>query len=428
MVNCDYYMKNKASTKKFILSNKEKLLFQGSSIFKPKIIKDLIPKGLSIYTFNAGFKKVYDDLLIIIFDRAVSSFSVFSKTTTPSAPIIWNKKNNSNKTKALIINSGNANAHTGNDGLKIIDKYVEILNRKFNCKKKEVLICSTGVIGEIFDPNLISNKILLINNKKKGSLLDAAKTITTTDTFPKIIIKNVKIDNTFFKIYGIAKGSGMIQPNMGTMLVNIFVEAKVSVSILKKIVKINLENTFNSISVDNDTSTSDTLSIFSLNLCNINLNKKNNFIKLNKYINQIMKDLALQVIKDGEGITKLIEASVTGAKSKKQAKNIAFSIVNSPLVKTAISGEDANWGRIIMAIGKSRENIIQDKIKIYFGSYLLCKSGKINPKINILKINKYMKDKFIKIRVDLGIGINNHKVYGNDLSYDYIKINSDYRS
>ena len=428
MVNCDYYMKNKASTKKFILSNKEKLLFQGSSIFKPKIIKDLIPKGLSIYTFNAGFKKVYDDLLIIIFDRAVNSFSVFSKTTTPSAPIIWNKKNNSNKTKALIINSGNANAHTGNDGLKIIDKYVEVLNRKFNCKKKEVLICSTGVIGEIFDPNLISNKILLINNKKKGSLLDAAKTIITTDTYPKIIIKNVKIDNTFFKIYGIAKGSGMIQPNMGTMLVNIFVEAKVSVSILKKIVKINLENTFNSISVDSDTSTSDTLSIFSLNLCNINLNKKNNFIKLNKYINQIMKDLALQVIKDGEGITKLIEVSVTGAKSKKQAKNIAFSIVNSPLVKTAISGEDANWGRVIMAIGKSRENIIQDKIKIYFGSYLLCKSGKINPKINILKINKYMKDKFIKIRVDLGIGINTHKVYGNDLSYDYIKINSDYRS
>ena len=428
MVNCDYYMKNKASTKKFILSNKEKLLFQGSSIFKPKIIKDLIPKGLSIYTFNAGFKKVYDDLLIIIFDRAVNSFSVFSKTTTPSAPIIWNKKNNSNKTKALIINSGNANAHTGNDGLKIIDKYVEVLNRKFNCKKKEVLICSTGVIGEIFDPNLISNKILLINNKKKGSLLDAAKTIITTDTYPKIIIKNVKIDNTFFKIYGIAKGSGMIQPNMGTMLVNIFVEAKVSVSILKKIVKINLENTFNSISVDSDTSTSDTLSIFSLNLCNINLNKKNNFIKLNKYINQIMKDLALQVIKDGEGITKLIEVSVTGSKSKKQAKNIAFSIVNSPLVKTAISGEDANWGRVIMAIGKSRENIIQDKIKIYFGSYLLCKSGKINPKINILKINKYMKDKFIKIRVDLGIGINTHKVYGNDLSYDYIKINSDYRS
>ncbi len=421
-------MKNKTSTKKFILSNKEKLLFAGSSIFKPKKIKDLIPRGLSIYTFNAGFKKVYDDLLIILFDRTVNSFSVFSKTSTPSAPIIWNKKNNSNITKALIINSGNANAHTGKLGLKVIDNYVLVLSKVFNIKKGEVLISSTGVIGEIFNPKLISDKISQIKNKKKGSLLDAARSITTTDTFAKTAIKKVNIDNNTFKIYGIAKGSGMIHPNMGTMLVNIFVEAKVSVSMLKKIINKNLEDTFNSISVDSDTSTSDTLSIFSLNLCSINLNKKSNFYKLNKYIRKIMQDLSMQVISDGEGISKLIEISVNAGKTKKQSKNIAFSIANSPLVKTAISGEDANWGRLIMAIGKSGENIIQDKIKIYFGSYLLCRSGSINPRINISKIDKYMKNKVIKIRVDLGLGKINHTVYGNDLGYKYIKINSDYRS
>ncbi len=244
------------------------------SLFKPKKIKDFNPKGLKIYTFNAGFKKKDKDLLLIIFDRIINVCSVYSKTSTPSAPIIWDKKNNKGKVKALIVNAGNANAHTGNDGLKIIDKYVKVLTKKIQCKADEVLVSSTGVIGEKFNPNLISTKLEKFNLKSKNSLLDGAKSIMTTDTFAKVSIKNINLDKKSFKIYGIAKGSGMIQPNMGTMLVYIFLECKVSKQIMKRFLKINLDKTFNSITVDSDTSTSDTLMMFSVSNKIINLNKK----------------------------------------------------------------------------------------------------------------------------------------------------------
>ena len=198
------------------------------SIFKPKKIQDFNPSGLNIFTFNAGFKKKDKDLLFIIFDKIINVCCVYSKTSTPSAPIIWDKKNNKGRAKALIVNAGNANAHTGKDGLKIIDKYVTALTKKIECKPQEVLVSSTGVIGEKFNPNLIINKFEKINSKNKNSLLESAKAIMTTDTFPKVSIKNINLDNESFKIYGIAKGSGMIQPNMGTMLVYIFIECEIS--------------------------------------------------------------------------------------------------------------------------------------------------------------------------------------------------------
>ena len=187
------------------------------SLFKPKKIKDFNPKGLKIYTFNAGFKKNDKDLLLIIFDRIINVCCVYSKTSTPSAPIIWDKRNNKGKVKALVVNAGNANAHTGKNGLKIIDKYVKALTKKIECKTNEVLVSSTGVIGEIFNPNLITNKFVKLNFKNKESLLESAKAIMTTDTFPKVSIKNISLDDKSFKIYGIAKGSGMIQPNIPTL-------------------------------------------------------------------------------------------------------------------------------------------------------------------------------------------------------------------
>ena len=198
----------------------------------------------------------------------------------------------------------------------------------------------------------------------------------TTDTYPKISIQNVKIDNIKFKIYGIAKGSGMIKPNMGTMLAYIFIEISVSKKILERLLKYNLDNTFNAISVDSDTSTSDTLVLFSLNKKKVNLLKNKNLLVLNEAIYKIMRDLSLKVIQDGEGLSKLIKVNVQKSKSKNQAKNIAFSIVDSPLVKTAIAGEDANWGRVIMAIGKSKERIEQNNLKIFFGKNLVCENGK----------------------------------------------------
>ncbi len=397
------------------------------SLFKPKKIKDFNPTGLNIYTFSAGFKKKDKDLLLIIFDKIINVCCVYSKTSTPSAPIIWDKKNNKGKAKALVVNAGNANAHTGNDGLKIIDKYVNALAKKIKCKTNDVLVSSTGVIGEKFNPNLIINKFEKINSKNKSSLLESAMTIMTTDTFPKLSIKNINLGNQSFKIYGIAKGSGMIQPNMGTMLVYIFIECEVSKQLMKRLLKNNLDNTFNSITVDSDTSTSDTLMIFSISKKNINLNKKNIKI-LNHKLYELMHDLSLQVIKDGEGVSKLIRVNIFNARSKIQAKKIAFSIANSPLVKTAVAGEDANWGRVIMAIGKTEENINQNKIKVLFGNNIVCENGSISKKIDIRKLDDYMKNKTIEINVKLNIGKFYHTVYGNDLTHEYLKINADYRS
>ncbi len=397
------------------------------SLFKPKKIKDFNPEGLKIFTFNAGFKNKERDLLVIIFDKIINVCCVYSKTSTPSAPIIWDKKNNKGKAKALVVNAGNANAHTGKQGLKIIDKYVNSLIQKIGCKANQVLVSSTGVIGEKFNPNLIINKFEKLNFKNKNSLLHAAKAIMTTDTFPKISIKNIYLDNQSFKIYGIAKGSGMIQPKMGTMLVYIFIECVVSKQLLHRLLKNNLDNTFNSITVDSDTSTSDTLMMFSVGNKNINLNKKN-FQILNYEMYDLMNDLSLQVIKDGEGISKLIRVNVLNAISKNQAKKIAFSIANSPLVKTAVAGEDANWGRVIMAIGKTEEKINQNKIKVLFGNNIVCENGSISKKINIRKVNDYMKYKTIEINVKLSLGKFSHTVYGNDLTFEYLKINADYRS
>ncbi len=421
-------MNNNSSTRDLKLTKNERLFLESNSFFKPRNYKNIKPKSFDIYTFNAGFKKKLDDLLIIIFKEKVNTACVYSLTSTPSAPIIWDKRNNKGKTKALIVNAGNANAHTGIKGIKIIDKYVNSLSKFIGCKKSEILVSSTGVIGEIFDPLLIINKISKIKEKNKNSLLDAAKSIMTTDTYPKISIRKFQIKNQIFKIYGIAKGSGMIQPNMATMLAYIFIEANISNIILKKLIRNNIEDTFNAISVDSDTSTSDTLMLFAINNNQIDLTNKKNLDKLNLCLHDVMKDLSLKVIKDGEGLSKIIKVNVLNCKSKIQAKNIAFSIVNSPLVKTAIAGNDANWGRVIMAIGKSRENIDQNIIKVFFGENLVCKNGSINKKLNTKKINKYMKNKIIEINVYINKGKFNHTVYGNDLTYKYIKINAEYRS
>ena len=421
-------MNKKSSTTELKLTSNERLSLNNKINLYPKKYINFVPEGLQLFTFNSGFKKQLDDLLIVVFDQVVNCKSVYSKTSTPSAPIIWDKKNNKGNVKALVVNSGNANAYTGSKGIQVINEYVDYLCSKIKCKKSEVLVSSTGVIGEIFKSTKIIKNIAKIYKTKNTSLLNAAKSIMTTDTYPKISIQNVKIDNIKFKIYGIAKGSGMIKPNMGTMLAYIFIEISVSKKILERLLKYNLDNTFNAISVDSDTSTSDTLVLFSLNKKKVNLLKNKNLLVLNKAIYKIMHDLSLKVIQDGEGLSKLIKVNVQKSKSKNQAKNIAFSIANSPLVKTAVAGEDANWGRVIMAIGKTEENINQNKIKVLFGNNVVCENGSISKKINIRKLNNYMKNKTIEINVILNLGKYFHTVHGNDLTFEYLKINADYRS
>ncbi len=421
-------MKTKTSSKDLDLSSNEILNISKGSPFKPKNINNLKPSNFKLFSFKAGFKKNSKDLLILIFDKTTNVESMYSLTSMPSAPIIWDKKNNKGKCKALIINSGNANAHTGKEGINIIDKYVSELAKKINCKKNEILVSSTGVIGELFNPSLIINSIHKIFKSKSSNLIDAAKSIMTTDTYPKTSIKYIIIQGVKIKIYGFAKGSGMIQPNMGTMLAYIFIECFINKNFLKRLLKKNIENTFNSISVDGDTSTSDTIMLFSSSNNKINLNNKKIFNLVSKKLNDVMKDLADQIIRDGEGVSKIIEVNVTKAKNYNQAKNIAFSIVNSSLVKTAIAGSDANWGRIIMAIGKSYEKINQNKIKVSFGNNIVCKNGKIYKNINYNKLNNYMKKNVIVINVNLNLGNFSKTVFGNDLTYEYLRINADYRS
>ena len=421
-----YHMKIKNATKDLDPNSKDRLFLKSKSPFAPSHYKDLTPNGFKIYTFNSGFKKKNDDLLIIIFDEVVNVASKYSLTAMPASPIIWNKNNNKGLCKAIIVNSGNANAHTGKLGIKNINKYVNKLAKYLNCSIKNILVCSTGVIGEQLNPDLICNKIKKLSTSNEKKLIDAARSIWTTDTFVKTSIYNLKIENKKISIYGFAKGSGMISPNMGTMLSYIFIDCEIPSKLLKKLLSNNLDDTFNSITVDSDTSTSDTVLLFSNPLKKINVVK--NYKKLNNTLYKVMKDLSLNIISDGEGVKKLIKVKVTNAKNKIQSKKIALSIANSPLVKTAIAGEDANWGRIVMAIGKTQEKIKQEKITIKLGKNVLAKKGEANKNINLSRVDNYMKNKIIEIEVNLGLGKYSSIVYGNDLNSNYVRINADYRS
>ena len=424
-------MANKRSTKDLSLSSNERLYLKDnhSFLFKIKKAKNFKSKYLDFYTFHVGFKKKLDDLLVVVFKELTPLSAVYSKTSTPSAPIIWDKKNNRGFCKLLIINAGNANAHTGENGIKAIDKYVSVASNYFNCKKSQVLVSSTGVIGEKLNADKIIKIFPTILKSQTKNLLSASKAIMTTDTYPKNIVKKIKINSKMIKIFGFAKGSGMIFPNMGTMLSYIFIEANLSKGILKKILHSNLDSSFNSISVDGDTSTSDTLMLFSLSDPDQKKIKSPNIInKISLGLKEVMSDLALQIISDGEGISKLIEVKVSGAKTYKQATEVSFSIANSPLVKTAIAGEDANWGRVVMAIGKANSQVVQNKIKLMFGNYVVANKGHKYEKINLKKLDRYMLNKHIKIKVDLGLGKFQRTVYSSDLTHEYIRINADYRS
>ena len=316
-------------------------------------------------------------MLVIVFDKAVPVANAYSQTSTPSAPIIWDKKYNNSFCKVLIVNSGNANAHTGRRGINQIEKYTKIASKIFQCKKSEILVSSTGVIGEELDSAKIIKKLNCISKNSLKSVNDAAEAIMTTDTFPKVEVAKFRYKSSQMTIYGFAKGSGMIAPNMGTMLAYIFIEAPLKKKDLKRVLKKNIDSTFNSISVDGDTSTSDTIMLFSTGLKNLKIKMNDNLLnKISNKVHSVMLNLSKQIVSDGEGISKLIEVTVSDAKNESQASKVAFSIAESVLVKTAIAGEDANWGRIVMAIGKADKYIDQNKIIIKFDDLVVAKKEK----------------------------------------------------
>ena len=400
----------------------------------PKILKSMKPiSGVNIYTYCANLYNYNRlDVLLFIFDSELNIAEVFTNSKTRSITIDWNIKNlKKGKIKALLVNSGNANTFTGKVGELALKSLVNFIGRKFKINSNKIFVASTGVIGEPFPFKKIIKSIDNYDKNKKSNWLNAAKAIMTTDTFPKLKSVNTSIQGKKVIINGIAKGSGMIAPNMATMLGFIFTDANVSRPVLQSLLKEINENSFNSITVDGDESTNDTVMLISTNNSENKLinNKNDKLLKNFKVkLNEVMSDLAEQIVKDGEGASKLVEVSVVGAKNANSAKLIARSVAESPLVKTAIHGEDPNWGRIIMAIGKTKEDINTTKLKIKIGNKLVATNGSKSLKYKESELKKYMKSNKIKILIDLGVGKSNAKMITCDYSYDYIRINASYKT
>ena len=405
--------------------------------------------GLSISTVSCGlYEKKRDDLVFFYFREGANYANVYTQSKLVSENIKWNKKIKEKKIFGILINTRNANAMTGKNGynsLKNISTNLsKLLNEKQNSdedfpkniKPNQILFACTGTIGEKFPEVRILNNLNNLIEKIKYTQnkliwIKAALGIMTTDTKPKLSMAECKIGNSEVKIYGIAKGSGMVYPNMATTLGFIFTDANISSSVLKQILNLNIKTTFNAITCDGDTSTNDMLTIFSTGKADNKEIKNFKDPKIKQFVksvHQVMLNLAKRVVSDGEGATKFITINCKNSKSEKDAKNICFSIANSPLVKTAITGEDPNWGRIAMAIGKSGASINVEKLSISIGHYFILKNGKLVENYNEKNVSEYMKNENIEITVNLSNGSKHFTTYTMDLSKEYIDINSDYRS
>jgi len=392
--------------------------------------------GVKIATINCGIKyKNRDDLLLMIFENEANVAGLFTSSSMPAAPISWCKKNIAKGTaKALIVNAGNANAFTGKIGEETVLASATKASEVFNCNASQVFISSTGVIGEILDSSLITNAIPILaeNLHNDETLWDkASKAIMTTDTKQKIISKTCEIDGAKITITGFAKGSGMIAPNMATMLAYIFTDADISSTILSELLKETNEDTFNAITVDSDQSTNDTVLLFATKTAKNSKIIDAKDAKLQNFkatLHEIMLALATMIVVDGEGAKKLIEIEVIGAQNKKQAKEVAFAIGNSPLVKTALAAADPNWGRIAMAVGKSCAATSPEKLIIKIGEYQITKDGAKHPEYVEKLVHEYLKNDKIKIVINLSLGSNHATIWTCDLNEEYIKINKDYRS
>ena len=423
------------------LKNSLSLKPKKSNIGNFQDVKDI--EGLQVSAVSADlYKNGRDDLTLFYFPGGSNYAVAYTKNTIVSESITWNRKNTKNNIKALIVNTKNANTFTGKQGLTSLDEIaktlVKNLKNENNHEKiniKEILFASTGVIGEKFPfekikntiPNLVAN---LKINKNKLIWLKIASSIMTTDTKPKIAYLEIKLGGKMVRIAGIAKGSGMIAPNLATMFSFIFTDADISSGVLNKYLNKVLSNTFNAITIDSDTSTNDMVAIFATKKIknkNLNILSSNEAKKFEKALGTVCLKLAKEIVIDGEGAKKFITIKITKSKTIERAKNIAFSIANSPLVKTAIAGEDPNWGRILMGVGKSGEKIDPKKIIIKLGEFIVAENGKISDSYNEKKLQKYMKGEFIIIEVNLNQGLEEFECYTCDFTHDYIDINAHYR-
>ena len=406
-------------------------------------------EGVSISTTSANlYGNHRDDLVLFYFRKGATYASVYTQSKLISENIKWNLNIKKKKINALLVNTRNANAFTGKNGFKglklladdlsnmLTGKQIEEEEKPEKIKPTDILFACTGTIGETFPTEKIKFSIPDLINKIKHTQnkyiwMKAAMGILTTDLKPKIAMEECKIGNKLIKIYGIAKGSGMVYPSLATTLGFVFTDLAISSSVLKQLLKKNIKTTFNAISCDGDTSTNDMVSIFATGEANNSLINNVNDSKLEKFNNclhTVLLNLAKRVAADGEGASKFITVSTINCKTEEDAKKISFSIANSPLVKTAIAGQDPNWGRIIMAIGKANVNLIPNKLSIKFGSFNIVEKGQLSNSYNEIEVTRYMKDEKIDITVDLNVGKKNFTAYTMDLTKKYIEINTDYRS
>ncbi|TAK47456.1 MAG: bifunctional glutamate N-acetyltransferase/amino-acid acetyltransferase ArgJ [Xanthobacteraceae bacterium] len=393
--------------------------------------------GVSLATAAAGIRyKNRTDVLLALFDKGTTVAGVFTRSKCPSAPVEWCRaKLKGGTARALVVNSGNANAFTGKTGRAAAAFTAALAANAVDCRPGDVFLASTGVIGEPLNAKAFDGVMdKLVADARGERWLEAARAIMTTDTFPKVATATVKLGRARVTINGIAKGAGMIAPDMATMLAFVFTDAPIAAPALQALLKAGVTDTFNAVTIDGDTSTSDTLLAFATGAAaahgapKISRAADPRLKGFAKAFNAVLANLAEQVARDGEGARKLVEIVVDGAVSKPSARRVALSIANSPLVKTAIAGEDANWGRVVMAVGKAGEPADRDKLSIAFNGIRVAHRGARDPAYDEAEVSRAMKRPEIRIKVSLGLGKGRDRVLTCDLTKEYVAINGDYRS
>ena len=405
------------------------------SPFAPDEYEDLPAiDGVRMATAAAGIKyRDRTDLLYVAFDNGAAVGGVFTQSACASAPVEWCRTHlPGGKARALVVNSGNANAFTGMKGKIATQATANAAGEAAGCAPEEVFLASTGVIGEPLDPELFAAHLNTLENEAAaGGFLDAARAIMTTDSFPKISASKAVLNGKPVSVSAIAKGSGMIAPDMATMLAFVFTDAPVGPAVAQTALDKAVSRSFNCVTVDSDTSTSDTLMLFATGAAGGPSVDNPDDPALSEFyaaVETVCRDLARQIASDGEGLSKFIEVRARGAVSDESARAIALSIANSPLVKTAFAGEDANWGRVVMAVGKAGEPADRDRLSIWFGEHRVAQNGERDPTYSEQDVSNYMKNAELNLTVDIGLGAGQADIWTCDLTHDYISINADYRS
>jgi glutamate N-acetyltransferase/amino-acid N-acetyltransferase len=401
----------------------------------PKGLPDLPPVGgVRLAAGNTGTRyKGRDDVLLVELAPETAVAGVFTRSRTASGPVDWCRRSlEGGVARALVVNAGNANAFTGARGEAVVETTAKAAAKLVGCRPEQVFIASTGVIGQVLPPDAIAKSLAGLHAGLRPDRWDAAaRAIMTTDTFPKAVTRTAMVGGKQVRITGIAKGSGMIAPDMATMLAFVFTDAAVDQSTLQRMLARGTERSFNAITVDSDTSTSDTLLLCAAGAAGNELIADASAPAARDFrgkLEEVLLDLAHQVVRDGEGATKFVTVDVVGATSPRSAKRVALAIANSPLVKTAIAGEDANWGRIVMAVGKSGEPCDRDKLGISVGGTLIAAEGMAVEGYDETPVADHMKGQEIHIEANLNLGRGKARVWTCDLTHGYIDINGSYRS